>query len=65
MDLLKLVQKLPSAPPLFKEEILDKFGAKVVLPQTTFPKGRWTELPTSHTKRLAQPNVSNGYSMCI
>lgn len=44
MDLVKLIQKLPFAPPLFNEAIMDKFGARVAIPHTTFPKGKCTEM---------------------
>lgn len=38
MDLLKILQKLPFAPPIFNEELMAKFGEKVVLPDAIFPK---------------------------
>lgn len=38
MDLLKIIQKLPFAPPLFRDDFIDKFGIKIAPPYTTFPK---------------------------
>ena len=44
MDLLKLIQKLPSAPGFFNEAVMDKFGARVTIPDTAFPKGECSEM---------------------
>ena len=39
MDLLNLVQRVPVAPPSLSAKAMNKFGAKVVLPDVTFPVG--------------------------
>ena len=47
MDLLKLIQRLPFAPPIFSDETMDKFGEKVTLPHTTFPTRKCTQTNSS------------------
>ena len=42
MDLRKLIQKIPFVPPIFDDELMDKFGEKVALPHITFPTRKCT-----------------------
>ena len=43
MDLLKLFQNMPFAPPIFSDETMDQYGGKVTLPHTTFPTRKCTK----------------------
>ena len=39
MDLSRIIQKIPFVPPIFNDEILDKYGEKVALGDVSFPTG--------------------------
>jgi hypothetical protein len=67
MDILKLLQKIPGCPPLFREEIMDKFGAKgVLLPGSNFPARRFYDVfPIYRACQMELSRVEMGVALFL